>query len=134
VRCGGGVKLSDIENEARNVSHLLESGKHKNIVTILNHGWISSFSVYFIDMELCDATLRDYIDYHDHKLSAIFPIRDDMAPVCVTNNCSSERRMLNIWTIATHIASGLEFMHSHMQVHRDLKPANGISIVSSLNM
>ena len=63
VREIGQVSKSDIENEARVVRLLMEHGGHQNIVTILAHGFNAAFDGYFIDMELRDMTLKDYIDY-----------------------------------------------------------------------
>jgi hypothetical protein len=51
------------------VSLILTRGGHGNIVTILGHDWlIHSFNqCYYIDMELCDFSLYDYINYHKNS-------------------------------------------------------------------
>jgi serine/threonine protein kinase len=77
-------------------------------------------------MELGDFTLADYIAYHgDHvKPSVEFDAWEVCMPVFLLRGCS---RILNAWTITSHIAGGLEFLHMHHHVHRDLKPSNGMS-------
>lgn len=119
----------DIRREARAVSSLLETGGHTNIVRFLQHGELNlSGDCYFIDMELCDLTLQEYIAYRRGILPAMFDITTPpISPVFVRNDCSVLARIQNLWTIASHIALGLEFMHVHKHVHRDLKPSNGIS-------
>jgi serine/threonine protein kinase len=128
IRCIGGITESDIQREARAVSSLLQTGGHKNIVKILKHGELGlSGDCYFVDMELCDLTLQQYIAYWQGNLRAPFDITARRAPVFVRNDCSVLVRIQNLWTIARHIACGLEFMHGHKYVHRDLKPSNGTS-------
>ena len=128
VREIGQVSKSDIENEARVVRLLMEHGGHQNIVTILAHGFNAAFDGYFIDMELCDMTLKDYIDYL--ALSRELPLEatPSLAPSVVRLDCSQLLKMCNIWTICAHIAAGLDFMHLRHQTHRDLKPCNGNTI------
>jgi len=126
IRCIGGVEKSDIENEARAIVSLLEGGTHQHIVEVFEHGWLSTFNCYFIDMELCIFTLRDYIDYHRGSMP---DLRDTVAransSALAMRDSATSLRMQNMWTIGHHIASGLEFMHTRKLVHRDLKPANG---------
>jgi serine/threonine protein kinase len=125
VRVFGAITRVDIENEGRLISSFLENGGHENIVAVTSHGWIRDF--YFIDMELCDLTLHDYIAYFDASglLAPPFEIIPQLSPVFVEKKCSPTLKIQNILTIGTHIARGLEFMHGKGQVHRDLKPRNG---------
>lgn len=130
IRCIGGITEADIEREVRNIISLLRNGENANIISILDHGVLGSTSdCYYIDMELCDFTLHEYIKSRSGGVSCVLsiPIHDSMAPVFVRNDCTSLMRTRNIWEIAIHIACGLEFMHSHAQVHRDVKPSNGRS-------
>jgi serine/threonine protein kinase len=131
VRQIGQVTKSDIENESRVVKLLMENGGHENIVTILSHGFIQSFDYYYIDMELCDMTLKDYIDYWAGSKELPLETSLDLAPSVICNDCSLLLQMRNVWAIASQIAAGLEFMHSHHQIHRDLKPGNGNAIQSA---
>jgi serine/threonine protein kinase len=104
-----------------------------NIIRVLDHGWLTgSLDVYFIDMELGDFTLADYIDYiHDRRPNLSKAIIDSLVsstnPAFVPGKCPVHERMENVMVIGNHIAQGLEFMHSLHHVHRDLKPSNGIS-------
>jgi serine/threonine protein kinase len=122
---------TEIEQEAKVVSWI-QGHQHKNIVVILNHGWFRKVSnCYYIDMNLYDITLHDYILYH-HKEGQLTLITDPgsgAAFVAKTNSVLA--RAQNWWTIGTHIAGGLKFMHEHNYVHRDLKPRNSISQSSS---
>jgi serine/threonine protein kinase len=115
----------DIDKEAQNIAKLIKYGEHENIVRILDYGWASNF--FFIDMELCDFALSDYIKYHEGGGSIGFIDMSLFAPVLATKDCSLLERVRNMWVIGTHITSGLEFLHSHKHVHRDLKPANGMN-------
>jgi serine/threonine protein kinase len=125
VRRLGQATLGDIENEARAITSLTQEGGHPNIVTIFKHGWLHG-SLYAIDMELCDLSLDDYI-------TGTRPLCQDgetpdsaLFPVFAGPDISAVERVLNIWTIMTQVAGGLEFIHDHDQVHRDLKPSNSL--------
>jgi serine/threonine protein kinase len=125
VRCF--VTKAEVKNEARIVSSLLKDGGHPNVISILKHGWLK-YNYFFIDMELCDCTLFEYIKYSDNPAMgcpiAISKLRH-MYPVFVHRNSPHATRLRNMWTVGLHIASGLEFMHASKYVHRDLKPRNG---------
>ena len=91
----------DIKNEVRAITKLFGEETHKNIVSILKFGEFTNSPYYFIDMELCDATLEDYI-YVKLLCSAIRP--DSVSYP---------------WEVIGDIASGLEFIHSRNLVHRN---------------
>lgn len=124
VRPFGAVTKQDVENEIRALSTLLKDGGHPNIVSFLNHGCLSD-QRYFIDMELCDLNLDDYIrgknlDFIGMKESA----SDSFFNSAVSARDKSLTKWVNVWAIMNQIATGLEFIHSKGQVHRDLKPRN----------
>src|SRR5271170_3907673 len=121
----GQVSKEDIENEARVVSSLMKIGGHENIITIITHDWLPLSSYYYIDMELCDLTLHDYINYLAKRKPAPFEISSKISPVFVTVDPPVSMRVYNMWTVGSHIARGLEFMHEQDHVHRDLTPRNG---------
>jgi serine/threonine protein kinase len=125
VRVIGQISRADLEKEARNIATLIKLGGHNNIIIITSHGLMKDY--YFIDMELCDLTLNDYIQYFSELGSFAFEIESSMSPVFVEKGCSVLMRLNNIWTIGSHIARGLDFLHKHDQVHRDLKPLNGMT-------
>ena len=90
-------------------------GSHSHIVEVLRIGELRNSSDYFIDMELCDLSLEDYIN--SENLGDGLPVYNKTVPPPL--------RAKQIWYIMIHIASGAKFMHSISMVHRDLKPANG---------
>jgi serine/threonine protein kinase len=119
----------DIENEMRVIEQLQRAGDEggggkENIIDILGHGRFGGpFSFHYIDMELCDINLYDYI-YNRRVVADMPPFRRNSAAF-VLNVASPTTKILNIWTIMQHIAAGLAFIHLHGQVHRDMKPRNG---------
>jgi len=121
----------EIENEVRVIESILRDHTNPNIIAILGHGKIECPGLLgcFIDMELCNQTLDNYI--HKGRLSeADLGTRqsNDVVPVYATKNSSPLTKLRNIWVIMGQVANGLEFMHARKQVHRDLKPRNGISV------
>lgn len=125
----------DIENEVRALDSISKSGGHSNIVTVLEHGWLVPVGFYYIDMELCDLTLSEYI--HDERAKYIRNCNDtsklSTLAVFVKENSSLPLKLQNLWTIMNQIARGVDFIHKQHQVHGDLKPRNGtISLNSHL--
>ena len=47
--------------EARAIDRLYSSECPRNLVNILNHGWLTDSRLYFIDMEVCMGNLEHYI-------------------------------------------------------------------------
>jgi serine/threonine protein kinase len=121
---------ASVENEAFIVSSLGEHGGHSNIVAVLKQGWlVGSGGVYFIDMELGDLTLHDYIEYHSAPSTSMEGF--SLPPFSVgfvQKRCDELQRIHNIWIVGRDVACGLEFLHSHGYVHRDLKPSNGTPV------
>jgi Protein tyrosine and serine/threonine kinase len=122
----GRAQWSDIQNEARVISLFLSQGSHTNIVRILGHGYRPTYYLYVIDMELCDTTLRKYLNYWFREDPIPFTVVASLSPSFVTRDSPLLDKMENVWTIALHISRGLEFMHNLGEVHRDLTPNNGI--------
>jgi serine/threonine protein kinase len=122
------VTTQDILAEARAIDKLQENKKHKNLVTITEHGWLAESWFYYIDMELCQGNLDDYL--HEKKT--------------LTYESSSNPRFFNatllekgdwyIWDIMEQISKGIEFIHSRTLVHRDLKPRNGNLSVARIDL
>lgn len=88
------------------------------MIAILNHGWLNTDQYYYFDMELCIMNLENFIEADFRTISE----SQYLNPDCIEGNLP---RCLNMWTIARHIACGLEHIHHHRELHRDLKPRNG---------
>jgi serine/threonine protein kinase len=86
-----------------------------NIVQVLDHGLLANYPYYFIDMELCDLSLHDFI----HRSTSCEP--SESIPYFTKGGGS----ILQIWDIMSQIARGVEYVHSQGQVHRDITPGNG---------
>jgi len=67
-------------------------------------------------MEYCNFNLQDYIH----------PKTSESTPVFVREPGSGS--LLQIWTVMSQIAAGVEYIHQKGQVHRDIKPENGIRL------
>jgi len=109
----------DIDNEINAITNLCTKAAHKNIVTVLRHGWLKSSPYYFIDMELCDINLETFI-----YTESFDGFEDDFDSI---GESPEDVRIQNMWPIMMDIVSGLWFIHEHGQVHRDLKPRNSSS-------
>lgn len=105
----------EINNEIRAIEKLSEDN-HPNIISILKHGWLFDDQHYFIDMELCELTLEEYIQ---GKFKPLFGLSRYLDP--------KQPKERNIWAVIYDIASGLAFIHKLGEVHRDLKPRNGLA-------
>ena len=98
---------SDIIVE-RKTAQTISKGRHPNVVEVLDT-WIeetSFITTCFIQMELCQGDLAEFLQARYHNLSK--------------GLLSSE-----IWGTFGQIMSGLEYIHSQGIIHRDLKPKNG---------
>jgi len=102
------------------IRKLSAEGSHVNIVAVWKLGRLLNSPYYFIDMELCDLNLHDYI----HRSAP--PNPSESIPYFI-KNAPPPLKAQQIWNIMKHIAGGVQYLHSLDMVHRDLKPANGIN-------
>jgi serine/threonine protein kinase len=107
----------ELENETAAIRKICGQKRHTHIVAVLRIGELENTSYYFIDMELCDLTLHDYIHPTkppDPAASLPIFIKDKPPPI----------KAQQIWNVMQQITSGLAYIHSLNLAHRDLKPAN----------
>src|SRR5277367_1696806 len=118
------------ERDALNLIH--RNGPHINIIDVFKHGRLDTpEEVYFIDMELADLSLHDYIGYffpgEGKPLSSLRIPSGEFDPVFSRTNIinhSKIERLHATCAIGVQIASGLRFLHDGGLAHRDLKPHN----------
>jgi len=100
-----------IENEVRIVTKLsCKRPAHPNIVQVFRHGGMDKSPYYYLDMELCDENLEQYMNRYR----------------CTNTSMG----IWQIWNIMAQIADGLSFIHHLGEVHRDMKPNNSNSDIS----
>lgn len=107
------------------IERLSSKGKHNNIVVILGYGRIPGF--YYIDMEVCDGNLEDYI-------KGIRPSTFEAALNPLFSHMGIDRvgKDATVWDVMEQITSGICFIHACGEVHRDLKPRNGTLVTLSV--
>jgi serine/threonine protein kinase len=107
--------IDHVLNELRAVEKLCQNTMNKHLVIVHSQGRLPDSPYYFIDMELCEKGLDQYItDYHSQHISTGTPSQN------------SQGAMSEIWRIMRDVTDGLTFIHSHSEIHRDLKPQNSI--------
>jgi serine/threonine protein kinase len=89
-------------------------------VEVLRHGEKEYMSLYYIDMELCDLNLENYIAGHSSSTVSIEWQALQSANIHIPANV----KLAMILSIMNDITDGLVFMHSRKVIHRDLKPPN----------
>jgi len=100
---------NDILNELQTNEKLCKQPCHKNIVGIYRH--IQLAGLYFIDMELCDFNLQQWI-YEPDTLNGM-PTLD----------------MRTMLKIIRDVGRGLAFIHENKKIHRDIKPQNSTPLL-----
>lgn len=100
-------------------------GSHQNLISVLEHGRIGNSAFYFIDMELCDINLEEYIQGTKTGIRGLLDWDKALE--------EGQRHFL-IVAIMQQLLGGLAFIHSHDEVHRDLVPQNSIIRFKSLKL
>lgn len=114
----GRIPKDEIEQEIKALKKLCRTG-HRNLVSVLSLGELPNSYLFFIDMELCQLSLQDYL--YDPSTSKT----DQPVPRFITD-APPPFRAQQIWQIIYDIANGVHFIHTSKMVHRDIKPSNSI--------
>ena len=105
----------DIENELNAIKFLCQGNRCPNIVFIDQQG-VTADGRHFINMELCDYILGDYIYRSDECIPQI--------PLVCGAPLPRHDQAGYILEIFVQIGIGVAFMHEHSHIHRDIKPQN----------
>ena len=125
MRTFGGLTRMDIENEFRVVLSLCKDEGHPNIVKVLRDGELVPGRLFYIDMELCDFNLHEFIRTRTSPTERL-ESEDAFVKFPKFGVLSKGLTRLNVtWTIMADIASGLAFIHGKDCIHGDLNPRNG---------
>src|SRR5436305_3149757 len=119
-----GIERKVIEIEAQAIRKICGKGSHSHIVEILRLGELRNTDYYFIDMELCDLNLENYL----HR--SIPPNALESVPHFI-KDAPPPLKAQQIWNIMKQVMSGVKYMHTLNVVHRDLKPANSKRFIIS---
>ena len=115
------LKKEDALQEVRAIDKLFKTGIHENLVAVIAHGTILESPFYFIDMELCQGNLEDFLQGRHPET-----FRLSANPHFFGLEFEADARWIGTaWDIVEQITSGIQFIHGCGEVHRDLKPRNG---------
>jgi len=107
-----------MRSELRAISALCEGNTHANIVKVLETGQLANSGFWFIDMELCDLSLRSFINRE-------WPNSLENSMGYFSETPTGWPTMRTAFAIIIDITKAVEFIHNQGLVHRDLKPENG---------
>jgi serine/threonine protein kinase len=107
---------NEILNEFRAIKKLCIPPSHENLVAVYRYGKLTESLYYYIDMEVCDLNLEEYIYEFDFKN----PSTSHEGQTLLALHTKS------LMQIMRDISRGLTFIHENREVHRDIKPRNSI--------
>ncbi|CAF1346992.1 unnamed protein product [Rotaria magnacalcarata] len=93
--------------------------RNQSMLTLMQSNYIDSKIVLFIQMQLCDTTLHDWLRYRDDSIVQDTPA--EKKSVFYTLNDLGQRQC---WHIFKQLLTAVEYLHSQSFVHRDIKPRN----------
>jgi serine/threonine protein kinase len=113
------VSFEDIQNELHVIEAVCKNDTQENVVKVLRTGQLKNSSLYFVDMERCDLTLREYLQ---GKLPVMRPgdVSNEEAGLFYKAWFSHQKGLY----IVTHVSKGIQFIQSKNFVHRDINPNN----------
>lgn len=104
----------DIENKVDAISSLYQRNGCPHLLFIEQQG-VTADGRHFIDMELCDYTLEDYIYRPANECVARVPALGS-APLPNRDEASC------VLEIFIQIGTAVAFIHEHGYIHRDITP------------
>lgn len=110
----------DVEKEVRAMDDLCKDS-HYNIIKIFEYGRLQHSTDLFVDMELCQINLDEYLQGSKTGVPGLI---DWSASV------EENQRPFLILAIFQQIIRGLDFIHRHGDVHCDLTPRKGRLVLS----
>jgi len=110
--------------EERHSIAALGDGKHANVLEITGSGMLPSGPYFYLDMILCDFSLKDYLSDPD-AYAVLFSSR----PSDLVFGPNHQSR---VWEVILQACQGLSYIHQRGGLHLNLKPRNSIIPLSSL--
>src|SRR5271154_4477845 len=99
---------NEVLNEIRAAEKLCGPGANRNIVPLFHHGRLANSHYYFLDMELCDLNLEDYIQ---RKWPSM--VKEQIELFVNVDQLDSKSRQGQFWGIMRDIANGVAYIHSN---------------------
>ncbi|CAF2490372.1 unnamed protein product [Rotaria sp. Silwood2] len=93
--------------------------RNQYIHPIAQSNYMNSKIVLFIQMQLCDSTLHDWLRARDHAIIEETP--NKMKNMFYSLNDLGQRQC---WHIFKQLLTAVQYLHSQSFVHRDIKPRN----------
>lgn len=111
-----------MEDMKRETANILNLGSHPNLVNVIGHATLENTNLtsYYIDMELCDYDLHEYIYSIRAGKCLIRALQGSDASVVL-------KELLDMLKVMNDITNAAMYIHRKGNVHRDIKPKNSMT-------